>query len=130
MALSGGMDSTGLLMRLLADGYDVHTISYNYGQKHLIEVQRAQANLRYLSQNGYHINHRVIDLTSAMSSFHSALTDDSIEVPEGHYEEEQMKQTVVPNRNAIFASILYGNCLLYTSPSPRDATLSRMPSSA
>ena len=111
MALSGGMDSTGLLMRLLADGYDVHTISYNYGQKHLIEVQRAQANLRYLSQNGYHINHQVIDLTSAMSSFHSALTDDSIEVPEGHYEEEQMKQTVVPNRNAIFASILYGNAL-------------------
>jgi len=111
MALSGGMDSTGLLMRLLADGYDVHTISYNYGQKHLIEIQRAQANLRYLSQNGHHINHRVIDLTSAMSSFHSALTDDSIEVPEGHYEEEQMKQTVVPNRNAIFASILYGNAL-------------------
>jgi 7-cyano-7-deazaguanine synthase len=46
-----------------------------------------------------------------MSSFHSALTDESIEVPEGHYEEEQMKQTVVPNRNAIFASILYGHAL-------------------
>ena len=111
MALSGGMDSTSLLMRLLADGYEVNAISYNYGQKHLVEVQRAQANLTYLSQNGYHVEHQVIDLTSAMSSFHSALTDDSMQIPEGHYEEEQMKETVVPNRNAIFASILYGHAL-------------------
>ncbi|MBT4059480.1 MAG: 7-cyano-7-deazaguanine synthase [Euryarchaeota archaeon] len=111
MALSGGMDSTSLMMRLLADGYEVNAISYNYGQKHLVEVQRAQANLAYLSQNGYHVKHQIIDLTSAMSSFHSALTDDSIKIPEGHYEEEQMKQTVVPNRNAIFASILYGHAL-------------------
>ena len=43
-----------------------------------------------------------------MSIFHSALTSTDLEVPEGHYEEEQMKATVVPNRNAIFASILYG----------------------
>ena len=111
IALSGGMDSTALLMRLLADGYDVHAISYNYGQKHVIEVQRALSNLSYLSQNGFHVNHRVIDLTSAMDSFHSALTDEAIEIPEGHYEELQMKQTVVPNRNAIFASILYGCAL-------------------
>ena len=111
MALSGGMDSTSLMMRLLAEGYEVNAISYNYGQKHLVEIQRAQANLAYLSQNGHHVTHQVIDLTSAMSSFHSALTDDSIDVPEGHYEEEQMKQTVVPNRNAIFASILYGHAL-------------------
>jgi 7-cyano-7-deazaguanine synthase len=111
MALSGGMDSTALLMRLLADGYEVHAISYDYGQKHKVELQRAHANLAYLALNGHHVNHQVIDLTSAMSSFHSALTDDSMEIPEGHYEEEQMKQTVVPNRNAIFASILYGHAL-------------------
>ena len=46
-----------------------------------------------------------------MGIFHSALTTDGYEVPEGHYEEEQMKQTVVPNRNAIFASLLYGYAL-------------------
>ena len=44
MALSGGMDSTSLMMRLLADGYEVHTISFDYGQKHKVELQRAQAN--------------------------------------------------------------------------------------
>jgi len=111
MALSGGMDSTSLLMRLLADGYEVHALSYDYGQKHRVELQRAQANLSYLAQNGHHVSHQVIDLTSAMSSFHSALTDRAIKIPEGHYEQEQMKLTVVPNRNAIFASILYGHAL-------------------
>jgi 7-cyano-7-deazaguanine synthase len=111
MALSGGMDSTSLMMRLLADGYEVHTISFDYGQKHKVELQRAQANLAYLEQNGHHVRHNMIDLTSAMSTLHSALTDDSMAIPEGHYEEEQMKQTVVPNRNAIFASILYASAL-------------------
>ena len=57
---------------------------------------------------GFTLDHKIIDLSSAMGSFHSALIDDSFEVPEGHYEEVQMKQTVVPNRNAIFSSILYG----------------------
>ena len=49
MALSGGMDSTGLLMRLLADGYKVSCLSYNYGQKHSIELERAKANVAYLA---------------------------------------------------------------------------------
>ena len=45
MALSGGMDSTALLCRLLADGYTVSCISYDYGQKHVIEIERAQVNI-------------------------------------------------------------------------------------
>ena len=111
MALSGGMDSTGLLMRLLADGYQVSCLSYNYGQKHSIELERAKANIAYLASNEIDVEHRIADLSSAMGIFHSALTTEGFEVPEGHYEEEQMKQTVVPNRNAIFASILYGYAL-------------------
>ncbi len=111
MALSGGMDSTGLLMRLLADGYQVSCLSYNYGQKHSIELNRAEANIAYLGSNDIDVEHRIADLSSAMGIFHSALTTEGYEVPEGHYEEEQMKQTVVPNRNAIFASILYGYAL-------------------
>ena len=111
MALSGGMDSTGLLLRLLADGYKVSCISYEYGQKHRIELERAKANIEYLEGEGHQVEHKIADLSSAMSLFHSALTSDDIEVPEGYYEEEQMKVTVVPNRNAIFASILYGYAL-------------------
>ena len=111
MALSGGMDSTGLLLRLLADGYKVSCISYEYGQKHRIELERAKANIGYLEGEGHQVEHKIADLSSAMSLFHSALTSEDIEVPEGYYEEEQMKVTVVPNRNAIFASILYGYAL-------------------
>ena len=111
MALSGGMDSTGLLMRLLADGYKVSCLSYNYGQKHSIELERAEANIAYLASNGIEVEHRIADLSSAMGIFHSALTTEGYDVPEGHYEEDQMKQTVVPNRNAIFSSILYGYAL-------------------
>ena len=111
MALSGGMDSTGLLMRLLADGYTVDCISYEYGQKHNIELERASANIQYLADKGIIVEHRIVDLSSAMSLFHSALTSDEVDIPEGHYEEEQMKATVVPNRNAIFASIVYGYAL-------------------
>ena len=111
MALSGGMDSTGLLLRLLADGYKVSCISYEYGQKHRIELEHAKANIEYLEGEGHQVEHKIADLSSAMSLFHSALTSDDIEVPEGYYEEEQMKVTVVPNRNAIFASILYGYAL-------------------
>lgn len=117
MALSGGMDSTALLLRLLARGCDVTCISYDYGQKHVIELNRASANIDYLRSKGYLVEHIVADLSSAMSLFDSALTESERPVPEGHYEEEQMKQTVVPNRNAIFSSIIYGYAL---SVSARD----------
>ncbi len=111
MALSGGMDSTALLCRLLADGYDVSCISYDYGQKHVVELERAKANIAYLSAIGISVEHKIVDLSGVMGIFHSALTNEEIDVPEGHYEEEQMKATVVPNRNAIFSSILYGYAL-------------------
>ena len=45
MALSGGMDSTGLLMRLLADGYEVSCLSFDYGQKHSIELRGPRENI-------------------------------------------------------------------------------------
>jgi 7-cyano-7-deazaguanine synthase len=111
IALSGGMDSTALLMRLLADGYKVSCLSYEYGQKHNIELERATKNILYLCQNGYQIEHRIVNLESAMGIFHSALIKGGEAIPEGHYEEQQMKATVVPNRNAIFSSILYGYAL-------------------
>ena len=111
MALSGGMDSTGLLLRLLSDGYKVTCLIYDYGQKHIIEIERALQNLTYINNNGIKVDHKVVNLSSVMGLFHSSLIKNNEEIPEGHYEEEQMKSTVVPNRNAIFTSILYGYAL-------------------
>ena len=123
MALSGGMDSTSLLLHMLARGSEVTCISYDYGQKHVIELDRASANIDYLSSKGYAIEHYVVDLSSAMSLFESSLTDSKRLIPEGHYEEEQMKQTVVPNRNAIFSSILYGYALSVSAKENVDVSV-------
>ena len=123
MALSGGMDSTSLLLHMLARGSEVTCISYDYGQKHVIELDRASANIDYLSSKGYTIEHYVVDLSSAMSLFDSSLTDSERLVPEGHYEEEQMQQTVVPNRNAIFSSILYGYALSVSAKENVDVSV-------
>ena len=111
MSLSGGMDSTALLLRMIEEGDKVTCISYDYGQKHLIEIDRASDNISYLKENGYDVEHFILDLSSTMQSLHSALTSKDLVVPEGHYESKQMKQTVVPNRNAIFSSILYARAL-------------------
>lgn len=115
MALSGGMDSTALLMSLLADGYKVDCISYKYGQKHSVELERAQMNIEYLQSKNIHVTHKIVDLSSAMNIFESSLIEGGDDIPEGHYEAEQMKSTVVPNRNAIFASIVYGYALSVAS---------------
>ena len=111
ISLSGGMDSTGLLVHLLSEGYEVYCLSFYYGQKHRVELSRANANVEYLKMQGFKVHQMVSDISGAMSVFDSALTTDDIEVPEGHYEQDNMKATVVPNRNAIFASVIYGYAL-------------------
>jgi 7-cyano-7-deazaguanine synthase len=111
MALSGGMDSTGLLLNLLSDGFSIHAISFDYGQKHKIEIEKAKENISYLSEKGFKITHDIVNLNSISKLLESSLTNSEIEIPEGYYEEEQMKSTVVPNRNSIFASIIYACAL-------------------
>ena len=111
MALSGGMDSTCLLIRLLAQGYKVSCISYDYGQKHSIEIERATSNIEYLRSKGHIIEHKIANLKDSFSIFESSLITSGKEIPKGHYEEDNMKSTFVPNRNAIFSSILYGYAL-------------------
>ncbi|MEM7453647.1 MAG: 7-cyano-7-deazaguanine synthase [Planctomycetota bacterium] len=111
ICLSGGMDSTALLMHLLADGRDVYGLSFNYGQKHRVELDRLEENLAYLRKNGYEVDWHLLEMPQIGNLFFSALTNDDWDVPEGHYEQDNMKQTVVPNRNAIFSSIAYGYAL-------------------
>jgi len=97
------MDSFTLLHHARACGYRVHALSFNYGQRHVRELDCARDVCRDLG-----IPHKVIDIRAmadVMSG--SALTSD-IDVPEGHYEEDSMKATVVPNRNMILLALATG----------------------
>ena len=123
ISLSGGMDSTGLLVHLLAQGYEVYALSFYYGQKHRVELTRANKNAEYLKTKGYKVHQMVSDISGAMSVFDSALTSDDIDIPEGHYEQDNMKATVVPNRNAIFASVIYGYALSLATKFDEDVII-------
>ena len=106
LSLSGGMDSSTVLLRLLADGYEVTALSFDYGQKHRVELERAQALVNILIMDGYDVEYGVIKLDGLAPMLNSALVEGGDEVPEGHYQQENMKETVVPNRNKIFSSII------------------------
>jgi 7-cyano-7-deazaguanine synthase len=115
VSLSGGMDSSTLLLRALSEFDTVTAVSFDYGQKHRVELERAQSLVNLLnfqrlvegkSKDAYSmINYRVIKLDGLVDLLNSALVTGGAEVPEGHYAEENMKATVVPNRNKIFSSI-------------------------
>jgi len=101
--VSGGMDSVTMLHDLVAQGHEVSVVSFNYGQRHIKELEVAKRNADKLG-----LKHKVIDMAfMAQLLDNSALTGDT-DVPEGHYEADNMKLTVVPNRNMIMASIAVG----------------------
>ena len=106
LSLSGGMDSSTVLLHLLANGYEVTALSFDYGQKHRVELERAQQLVDYLNANGQNIKYGTIKLDGLAPMLNSALVEGGDEVPEGHYEQENMKETVVPNRNKIFSSLI------------------------
>ena len=105
VSLSGGMDSSTLLLRAINEYDTVTGISFDYGQKHKVELERAQSLVDYLAINGYKVNYRQIKLDGLVDLLDSALVQGGDDVPEGHYEQDNMKETVVPNRNKMFASI-------------------------
>ena len=113
VSLSGGMDSSTLLLKALNEYDTVTALSFDYGQKHRVELERAQSLVAYLNDEcsdeecygGCRIKYQVIKLDGLVSLLDSALVEGGEEVPEGHYAEDNMKATVVPNRNKIFASI-------------------------
>ena len=106
LSLSGGMDSSTVLLHLLAKGYEVTALSFDYGQKHNVELERAAELIEYLNRNGYSVKYQRITLQGLVSLLNSNLVKGGEDVPEGHYEEDNMKDTVVPNRNKIFSSII------------------------
>ena len=106
VSLSGGMDSSTLLLRALNEYETVTALSFDYGQKHRVELERAQELVDYLNENGHKVTYKQIQLNGLVSLLDSALVEGGDDVPEGHYENDNMKATVVPNRNKIFASIV------------------------
>ena len=105
VSLSGGMDSSTLLLKAISEYDTVTALSFDYGQKHKVELEKAQSLIDYLASKNHKVNYRQIKLDGLVDLLDSALTEGGKDVPEGHYEQDNMKETVVPNRNKIFASI-------------------------
>jgi 7-cyano-7-deazaguanine synthase len=132
LSLSGGMDSSTLLLHLLSTGHEVTCLSFDYGQKHKIELERASSLVEYinsdpsqgwLSKDYSKVRHQIIKLDGLSQLLNSSLVEGGTDVPEGHYAEENMKATVVPNRNKIFASIIQAVALSIAEQNNAECTI-------
>ena len=115
LSLSGGMDSSSLLLHLLANGYEVTALGFDYGQKHKVELERATSLVQYVNEQNCgcggkpiygNVTFQIIKLDGLSQLLNSSLVTGGSDVPEGHYEQDNMKETVVPNRNKIFSSLI------------------------
>ena len=94
------MDSFTLLHYALSKRYQVDCITFDYGQRHIKEIDCA----RLISQE-HNLTNLLIEIANVKSIFaKSALTSDEIEMPQGSYQAESMQTTIVPNRNMLFIS--------------------------
>lgn len=101
--VSGGLDSCTLVYHLIAAGHKPHVLSFDYGQRHKKELFYAQLMCQQLG-----LRHTIIDLSGLTQLISNSSLTGAKEVPDGHYAEENMKATVVPNRNMIMLSIAAG----------------------
>lgn len=101
--LSGGMDSTVLAYQSVGLFEQVDLVSVDYGQRHRTELAHAAATAKRLG-----CRHDIVPLPIGSYVDGSALTDERVDVPHGHYAAETMATTVVPNRNAMLISVAYG----------------------
>lgn len=108
--LSGGMDSTTLVYQLVRQGLEVACLSFDYGQRHVKELEAARRTTQKLR-----LEHIIIPFGTEMKYLvsKSALTDTNQEVPQGHYAAENMKATVVPNRNMIMLALAAGYAITF-----------------
>jgi len=100
---SGGLDSVTLSNKIAAEETLIHLVSFDYGQRHKKELEYAGRCAKRLG-----ITHDVVDITDVGRRLTGSALTDLAAVPEGHYAEESMRLTVVPNRNAIMLTIAFG----------------------
>lgn len=100
---SGGMDSFTLLNKVQKQGLEVYALSFNYGQRHVKELHVAESVCQELG-----VHYKVVDISAINGLIGGSSLTSNIDIPEGHYEEESMKSTVVPNRNMILLSLAVG----------------------
>ena len=124
LSCSGGLDSTSLLLNLLRNGYNPHIVNFNYGSKqNKLELKGLKKNLNYLKKKGYNIDYQTINISSAMKDLYSSLTRNNLEVAEGKYTRETEEDIFVPNRNAIFASIIFAKALTIYKDTQNDVSI-------
>ena len=111
LSLSGGLDSATVLLDLLDKNYSVTCFTFNYGQKHHYEINKAIDLVKFINSKGFSVKHKVLDMSFMRDILYSSLIAGNIEVPEGRYSENNMRDTVVPNRNKIFSSIIQASAL-------------------
>lgn len=128
LSLSGGLDSTCLLLWLLAHNQkSIRAYSFDYGQRHQVELKKVKKNIKFLQKKGFDITHQILNLRDVFSDSASSLrpTDpESPEIPEGNYNDSNMKSTVVENRNIIFSSIVYSKALGWANKSGQKTLIS------
>ncbi len=124
ISLSGGLDSTCLLLKLLSEGYEVRAYGFDYGQKHSIELEKVKRNVRLLQNLGFSVTHQIINLRDCFSDSASSLHEGGSKIPEGDYRDETMKSTVVENRNVIFSAIIYGKALSWANKTQDNVLIS------
>ena len=100
---SGGLDSFTLLNEAIRSGKDVFALSFDYGQKHSKELDCVE---KFCAQES--IDSKIVDVSSIKELFQGFSLTDEIDIPKGHYEDDSMKSTVVPNRNMILISLALG----------------------
>lgn len=101
--LSGGLDSTVMLYKLVDDGKRPITLTFDYGQKHKKEIQMAKRTSELLGLKNILVSIPLDEI------FHnSSLLSRGEDIPEGHYTDVNQKSTVVPNRNMILLSFAAG----------------------
>ena len=110
ISMSGGLDSTCLALYELSNGCEVRAFAFDYGQKHSVELEKLQNNIKFLQSKNLPITLQVINLKDVFSDSQSSLCGVG-DIPKGQYENSNMTSTVVENRNVIFSSIIYAKAL-------------------